>query len=84
MTLRTKLLAVLTLSLSLMTNVLLAGTQISPIEAIACEGEWCCVFDWGCFFNPFEPNEQRKCCERGPDGNCYACIEVDGEPCCSG
>ena len=56
---RTMLLALVVLCLSLMFNLLLARPRLSSATAapmaITCDDVWCCVFDWGCFFNPFTP-----------------------------
>ena len=83
---RTMLLALVSLCLSLMLNLLLARPKLSSATApttIACTDVWCCVFDWGCFFNLFQPyTHQWKCCEVGPDNSCVGCYEVDGIPCC--
>ena len=83
---RTMLLALVVLCLSLMFNLLLARPRLSSATAapmaITCDDVWCCVFDWGCFFNIFIPDtHQWKCCELVP-GGCVGCYEIDGASCC--
>jgi hypothetical protein len=84
MTRRAKWLVTLALTLSLLTNLLFASINKSQIIAnptavvIVCPVV-CCLFDWGCFLNPFTDNGQCSCCQPG----CVGCIEIDGWPCCN-
>jgi len=74
---RTMLLVVVVLSLSIVFNVLLpkTGFSASPGPSSLMCPYWCCLFDWGCFLNPFVPNGQWKCCQMVVPGGCLGCID---------